>query len=249
MSSSTAALSYHEPDIVTILVLSSFLLLLNATNYSLDRILYCGLVGQILIGAAWGVPGGNWLQREVQDTIRQLGYLGLILIVYEGLYLSMCARAITMADTDSLGGLNTQLKTLKANLFLSVTVATIGIGAAIALSFILRELGSKTFRRALSRSHQKWQHQASQVLYHEGDIPHMAHCHLSSLSHGLKLRWNIQLVCCLPRRSCCHLVRRHCRASSEGWKTAVSSACNKASSQSRPAGANNWQPGFSRSRW
>lgn len=84
MPSVAAALPYREPDIVTILIFAAFLLLLTIANYALDRLLYCGLVGQILLGVAWGVPGANWLTREAQDTIMQLGYLGLILIVYEG---------------------------------------------------------------------------------------------------------------------------------------------------------------------
>lgn len=80
---STFALSYHEPDIGTILTLSSFLLLLNIVNYALDRIVYCGLIGQILVGIAWGTPGANWLSADVQQAVMQLGYIGLILLVYE----------------------------------------------------------------------------------------------------------------------------------------------------------------------
>ena len=82
---STAELPYHEPDIITILTLSSFLLLLNITDYVLDRIVYCGLIGQILVGVAWGVPGADWLSQETQNAVMQLGYLGLILVVYEGI--------------------------------------------------------------------------------------------------------------------------------------------------------------------
>jgi hypothetical protein len=87
-----AALPYHEPDIVTILKQASFLLVLNGINYMLDKAIYCGLVGQILIGVAWGTPGANWLTKEVQDAVMQLGYLGLILIVYEGVYISPFLR-------------------------------------------------------------------------------------------------------------------------------------------------------------
>jgi hypothetical protein len=83
-SESAASLPYHEPGIVTILIISSFLLLLNAVNYVLDRTVYCGLVGQLFIGIGWGMPGSNWLSAELQDSIVQLGYIGLILIVYEG---------------------------------------------------------------------------------------------------------------------------------------------------------------------
>lgn len=79
-----AALSYKEPDIVTILIQSSFLLLLNLVNWILDNAIYSGLVGQVSVGIVWGVPGANWLSDEVQHTVMQLGYLGLISIVYEG---------------------------------------------------------------------------------------------------------------------------------------------------------------------
>ncbi|KAM0718665.1 hypothetical protein Q7P37_005736 [Cladosporium fusiforme] len=120
-STGPAALPYHEPGIVTILIISSFLLLLNAINYTLDRIVYCGLVGQILVGTAWGVPGAQWLSQAVQESVMQLGYLGLILIVYEG-------------------GLSTSIPTLKRNLPLSATVALIGISAPIALSYVLQAM-------------------------------------------------------------------------------------------------------------
>ena len=40
------ALLYEEPGIATIIVLSSFLLLLNIMNYVLNYLIYCGLLGQ-----------------------------------------------------------------------------------------------------------------------------------------------------------------------------------------------------------
>jgi len=81
------SLPYHEPGIVTILTLSSFLLLLNIIYYALDRLVYCGLLGQVFIGIAWGTPGAEWLSIEVEEVIVQLGYLGLLLLVYEGNYI------------------------------------------------------------------------------------------------------------------------------------------------------------------
>lgn len=83
-SSDAASLPYHEPGIITILILVSFLLLLNIVNAALDRVLYCGLLGQVLIGIAWGTPGAKWLSSEVEEVVVQLGYIGLILLVYEG---------------------------------------------------------------------------------------------------------------------------------------------------------------------
>jgi hypothetical protein len=79
-----SAMPYQEPGILTILIQSSFLLLLNIVNYVFDRMIYCGLLGQLFIGIAWGVPGANWLNNSLQEVIVQLGYLGLILLVYEG---------------------------------------------------------------------------------------------------------------------------------------------------------------------
>lgn len=78
------SLPYHEPAVLTILVQSSFLLVLNAVNVVLDRLVYCGLLGQVLVGITWGAPGAKWLSSEAEQVIVQLGYLGLILLVYEG---------------------------------------------------------------------------------------------------------------------------------------------------------------------
>ncbi|KAL2670715.1 hypothetical protein Neosp_014514 [[Neocosmospora] mangrovei] len=116
-----SSLSYHEPSITVISILSGFLLLLNLLNYGLDKIAYCGLIGQVALGIAWGTPGAKWLSREVEDAVMQLGYLGLILIVYEG-------------------GLATSFKSLKANIGLSSGVAITGILLPIGLSFALKSM-------------------------------------------------------------------------------------------------------------
>ncbi|PNY28964.1 Uncharacterized protein TCAP_01113 [Tolypocladium capitatum] len=115
------ALAYREPSIINILIHASFLLASNVLNHVLNSLLYCGLVGQILVGVAWGIPGGNILPREVESTMVQLGYIGLILIVFQG-------------------GLSTDFRPLKAHIFLSTGVAVTGIGVPIALSFILEPL-------------------------------------------------------------------------------------------------------------
>jgi len=96
--SSRAALSFHEPGIVAILITSSFLLLLNVANYVLNHFLYCGLIGQIVVGVAWGTPGIDWLSTAAQETCVQLGYLGLVLLVYEGKSPSTCVPAATIDD-------------------------------------------------------------------------------------------------------------------------------------------------------
>lgn len=83
-----AAFAYHEPPITTILNQTGLLVVLNLVNVCLDRILYCGLIGQLFIGILWGTPGAQWLNRETETVIQQLGYLGLIMLVYEGKYFS-----------------------------------------------------------------------------------------------------------------------------------------------------------------
>lgn len=83
-TASPASLPYHEPGITTILIQSSFLAVLNVVNAILDNTVYCGLLGQIFVGVAWGTPGAKWLAESTEEAIVQLGYLGLILLVYEG---------------------------------------------------------------------------------------------------------------------------------------------------------------------
>lgn len=82
--SSDAAFGYHEPTIATLLNQTGFLLVLNIVNVCLDKLLYCGLIGQLFIGILWGTPGAKWLDRETETVIQQLGYIGLIMLVYEG---------------------------------------------------------------------------------------------------------------------------------------------------------------------
>ncbi|OAR01946.1 hypothetical protein LLEC1_02921 [Akanthomyces lecanii] len=134
-STSSTSTPYHEPEISIILVHSSFLLLLNVVISLLDKAIYCGLLGQVFIGVAWGTPGANWLGRHTEDVISQLGYLGLLLLVYEGQSPPRC-RAMSLKE--KTGGLSTSLPSLRANLALSLGVAATGICLPIGLSFILR---------------------------------------------------------------------------------------------------------------
>lgn len=89
---SDAAFAYHEPRIATILNQTGFLVVLNLVNVCLDKLLYCGLIGQLFIGILWGTPGAKWLDHETEAVIQQLGYLGLIMLVYEGRYFAVRTR-------------------------------------------------------------------------------------------------------------------------------------------------------------
>lgn len=125
------AIPYEEPAITTILVQSSFLLLSNIINAVLDHVFYCGLVGQVLLGMAWGTPGAKLLSPSFQEVATQLGYLGLIAIVFEG-------------------GLATSAKAVQKTLLLSICVAVTGIVLPIALSFSLLAIAGATNLQAFA---------------------------------------------------------------------------------------------------
>ncbi|GLB08345.1 hypothetical protein AtubIFM57258_004234 [Aspergillus tubingensis] len=122
-SGSDAAFAYHEPSISTLLNQAGLLVALNLINVCLDKLLYCGLIGQLFVGILWGTPGAKWLDTETERVIQQLGYIGLIMLVYEG-------------------GLSTSIKSMRANLLISLCVALTGIGVPMGLSFILVKLVS-----------------------------------------------------------------------------------------------------------
>ncbi|KAJ5784883.1 Sodium/hydrogen exchanger family-domain-containing protein [Penicillium pulvis] len=129
--STDAAFAYTESSITTLLSWTAFLLALNLMIVALDKLISCGLIGQLLIGILWGTPGAKWFDHEAEAVNQKLGYLGLIMLVYES-------------------GLSTSMKSVKANLFLSICVALTGIGAPIGLSFILKELVSASSVQAFA---------------------------------------------------------------------------------------------------
>ncbi|KAK3389401.1 Cation/H+ exchanger [Podospora didyma] len=115
---SGAFLAYHEPGIISILTLLSFFFFLAVAEWLSHKIFRAGLIGQIIVGLIYGVPIGNILVPEWQDTFLALGYIGLILIVFEG-------------------GLTIRLDLLRQNFLLSVVAALLGVLTPIALSFAL----------------------------------------------------------------------------------------------------------------
>ncbi|KAK3484953.1 Cation/H+ exchanger [Neurospora hispaniola] len=113
-----AFLEYHEPDIVSILTLISFFFFLAVSEWVADKVLRAGLIGQIIVGLIYGVPIGNILALEWQETFLALGYIGLIIIIFEG-------------------GLTIRLDLLWQNLCLSTSAALLGVLTPIALTFAL----------------------------------------------------------------------------------------------------------------
>ncbi|KAK3947674.1 Sodium/hydrogen exchanger family-domain-containing protein [Pseudoneurospora amorphoporcata] len=113
-----AFLEYHESDIVSILTLISFFFFLAVSAWVADKVLRAGLIGQIIVGLIYGVPIGNILALKWQETLLALGYIGLIIIIFEG-------------------GLTIRLDLLWQNLFLSTSAALLGVLTPIALTFAL----------------------------------------------------------------------------------------------------------------
>ena len=82
-----------------------------------------GLIGQIIVGLIYGLPiGGDMIPIAWQEAFIALGYIGLVLIIFEG-------------------ALAVRLDLLKANFGLSAIAATIGVVAPIGLTYLLLYVG------------------------------------------------------------------------------------------------------------
>ncbi|KAA8642011.1 hypothetical protein EYZ11_003966 [Aspergillus tanneri] len=115
-------LSYHEPGIVEILVIISFFFFLSLAEWLSAKVIRAGIIGQIAVGIIYGVPIANILQKKWQETFLALGYVGLILIIFEG-------------------GLGARIDLLKKNLLLSTLGAATGVCFPIGFSYLLLYLG------------------------------------------------------------------------------------------------------------
>ncbi|KAK4677815.1 hypothetical protein QC764_302170 [Podospora pseudoanserina] len=114
--------AYHEPHVIEILILISFFLFLALSDWLADKIFRAGLIGQIIVGLVYGVPLANILEINWRETFLALGYVGLLLITFEG-------------------GLTIRLDLLRQNFILSTIAALFGLLTPIALSFALLYAG------------------------------------------------------------------------------------------------------------
>lgn len=113
----------HKPSIVVdILILISFFTFLSLAEYISAKIVRAGIIGQILVGIIYGVPLANILKHGWQETFLFLGYIGLILIIFEG-------------------GLTARLDLLQQNFFLSLGGAATGVIFPIGFCYLLVYLG------------------------------------------------------------------------------------------------------------
>ncbi|CAG8071446.1 unnamed protein product [Penicillium nalgiovense] len=115
-------LPYHEPGTVDILIVVSFFFFLSLARWVSATVIQAGIIGQIAVGIIYGVPLANILEHHWQETFVTLGYVGLILIIFEG-------------------GLGARVDLLKQNFTLSMIGATTGVLFPIGLSYLLLYLG------------------------------------------------------------------------------------------------------------
>ncbi|KAL2817544.1 Sodium/hydrogen exchanger family-domain-containing protein [Aspergillus granulosus] len=113
---------YHEPSIVQVLVIISFFLFLSLAEWLSAKVIRAGIIGQIAVGIIYGKPLADILELEWQHAFVALGYVGLILIIFEG-------------------GLGARIDLLRENFVLSMIGATTGVCFPIGLSYLLLYLG------------------------------------------------------------------------------------------------------------
>ena len=78
------SITYEEPSAVTLLILHGFYFCLQFGRIIADYVLSAGLLGEIAVGIIFGGPLAGILPVEWEETWLVIGYLGLILIVFEG---------------------------------------------------------------------------------------------------------------------------------------------------------------------
>jgi len=76
--------NYSEPGAKEVLILSSFFYLLNISCVTFECLIHAGLIGELLIGIVYGAPITGLIEPAWESAFRSIGYLGLILIVFEG---------------------------------------------------------------------------------------------------------------------------------------------------------------------
>ena len=79
-----SSVAYSPPTLRRILTAGSFLYLLNVAGSIMDSVLHAGLVVQIVLGMVYGPPLGDIILPQWITSFIDLGYVGLILIVFEG---------------------------------------------------------------------------------------------------------------------------------------------------------------------
>ncbi|KAJ6622770.1 Sodium/hydrogen exchanger family-domain-containing protein [Mycena sp. CBHHK59/15] len=114
--------AYTTPNLPLILTVTSFLYLINVAEFVFTRFVNAGLLGSLFVGILFGSQVSDILPEPIQSTFITLGYIGLLLIVYEA-------------------GLSTTISLLFDNILLSCTVALSGMILPVAISMLSLHYG------------------------------------------------------------------------------------------------------------
>ncbi|KAJ7016237.1 Cation/H+ exchanger [Mycena alexandri] len=112
------AIPYTTPQFPLILTVSSFLSLINVAEAVFARFINAGLLGSLCMGILFGPEISSILSEAIQSTFITLGYIGLLLIVFEA-------------------GLSTNISLFFDNILLSCAIAISGMILPVALSMLL----------------------------------------------------------------------------------------------------------------
>ncbi|BGP12320.1 hypothetical protein JCM10213v2_000233 [Rhodosporidiobolus nylandii] len=110
--------TYHEPAAPRLLALIALFYLVQLFRGIANALLGAGLLGEIAVGVILGSPLGDILGRETEEVLIAVGYIGLVLIVFEG-------------------GLTLKPKSFLPLLPLALVVALLGILLPLAFTFAL----------------------------------------------------------------------------------------------------------------
>ncbi|EEP82432.1 predicted protein [Uncinocarpus reesii 1704] len=184
---SSAALAYHEPAIVTILIQSSFFIALNLINYVLDRLVYCGLVGQIFIAVPMGLSfslirlvSATPLQAFVAGAALSSTSLGttFTILTTSGLTKTKLGTVLTSAAMmdDVVGLILIQVILNLSGSGASVSAVTIVRPLAVSLGFLaVLLLGCRFIVKPLTRILlQSWQKDSRSFLIIQAHADHVA---------------------------------------------------------------------------
>ncbi|KAK7042218.1 putative Na(+)/H(+) antiporter GerT [Favolaschia claudopus] len=113
---------YTAPDVPLILTVASFLYLANVAETLFQDFIHAGLLGSLCIGIICGQEVANILPEPLESAFITIGYIGLLLIVFEA-------------------GLLTRPSLLFDNILLSCAVALSGMLTPIGVSMLLLHFG------------------------------------------------------------------------------------------------------------
>ncbi|KII87178.1 hypothetical protein PLICRDRAFT_163156 [Plicaturopsis crispa FD-325 SS-3] len=116
------SIGYSVPHIPELLSLASFLYFINVAESLLSHLLHAGLLGPLFVGIIYGSQAADLLSVDIQSTFITIGYIGLILLVFEA-------------------GLTTDISLLLDSIILSAVVALTGVLLPIAFSLLLLHFG------------------------------------------------------------------------------------------------------------